>query len=623
MRNFFNNSLTHKRHASLIILLAAVSLTLFAILSIGGAGAQAACVQPLSGNGTFNGTWNNSCLSENTPLGSYTYPDGTRYARFYTFTLSAPSTVTVELSSSVDTYMYLMQNKGKTGTILYHNDDIITSVNTNSRISQSLSAGDYTIEATTYEVEAPGSFTLKVEGLPVTGTLTPTPTQVPGSTPQPTPVLTATPVRTATPTPTQTTGSSVTAKVAAGANHACAIDNNGFIRCQGKDDAGQVSRHPRGQGYVDISVGARHSCAIDRRGAIHCWGASDHRQTSPPRGSGFVALDSGDNFTCAIRPNSSLQCWGRFEGASPLPPTPTPTVAPTATPTATPTSGYDFPRISNEMFARFNRERQQLGLGTFQRYSEGDVSFISVQQFPVGCQDSLLNIMDLQASDITGIGFFPWTQGSECGVLVKTYHVVPVSQRMTVEQSIWDCFKESIDIRQPSDVSCGGRYSFIDTHVKWLPSRATYTIVTGSADESKFTALIPWIKRILGTDVSRAASAGSADIRLHLALDSLPAGCGEAYGCNTFSDNSGTIYITSDTTSRGYFDQVMKHELLHVLLPMGHLPAGNHLMSVRTTDPSQAGTLSNKELKLMKLYTNPWLRDGMRIEKFREYLVIE
>ena len=111
MRNFFNNPLTHKRHASLIILLAAVSLTLFAILSIGGAGAQAACVQPLSGNGTYDGTWNNSCLSENIPLGSYTYPDGTRYARFYTFTLSAPSTVTVELSSSVDTYMYLMHEQ--------------------------------------------------------------------------------------------------------------------------------------------------------------------------------------------------------------------------------------------------------------------------------------------------------------------------------------------------------------------------------------------------------------------------------------------------------------------------------------------------------------------------------
>ena len=149
-------------------LIAAVTAAIgaFALLSIGGATAQQTCIQPLAGNGTVSGTWDNTCLSENTPLGDYSYPTGTRYARFYTFTLGEPSTVTVELKSSADTYMYLMQAKGKTGAILHYNDDIAPNEDTNSRISQSLSAGDYTIEATTYDVEITGSFTLTVSGLP-------------------------------------------------------------------------------------------------------------------------------------------------------------------------------------------------------------------------------------------------------------------------------------------------------------------------------------------------------------------------------------------------------------------------------------------------------------------------
>ena len=151
-------------------------------------------------------------MSENTPIGDYTFPTGARYARFYTFTLSESSTVTVELKSSTDPYMYLMQGKGKTGAILHYNDDV-TSDDRNSRISQSLSAGDYTIEATTYEIETTGTFTLTVSGLPATATPTITPTVGAGDTPTvvPTPTPTATPISgqvpptvTPTPTPTQT-----------------------------------------------------------------------------------------------------------------------------------------------------------------------------------------------------------------------------------------------------------------------------------------------------------------------------------------------------------------------------------------------------------------------------------
>ena len=195
-----------------LIAAAIVAIGAFALLSIGGADAQQACIQSLAGNGTVNGTWDNTCLSENTPLsdGDYDYPVGTRYARFYTFTLSAPSTVTMELKSSVDTYMYLMLGKGKTGTI-DDSDDDISNEDTNSRISKILPVGDYTIEATTFGVEAAGTFTLTVSGLPDASTPTVTPTTSAGDTPtvtptaisgQDTPTPTPTPTRTPTPAPT-------------------------------------------------------------------------------------------------------------------------------------------------------------------------------------------------------------------------------------------------------------------------------------------------------------------------------------------------------------------------------------------------------------------------------------
>ena len=185
---------------------AIVVIGVFALLSLGGATAQQACIHPLVSDGTVSGIWDDSCLSENEPLGDYNFPSGTRYARFYTFTLSAPSAVTIEVESSTDTYMYLMKGTGKTGTVLHYNDDIVVNENTNSRISESMPAGDYTIEATTYEVETAGDFTVTVAGLPDMSTVTVTPT--PGVDDTPTDTLTpqpmATPTQAATPTPAAT-----------------------------------------------------------------------------------------------------------------------------------------------------------------------------------------------------------------------------------------------------------------------------------------------------------------------------------------------------------------------------------------------------------------------------------
>ena len=288
-----------------IIVAAIVAFGAFILFRIGGATAQSGCIEPITADGDYSGNWNSDCLSENIPTEPTNPPSGTRYAHFYTFTLTAPADVTIDLTSTTDTYMYLMQGTGKNGEVLYENGDVEPD-NTNSRIAETLTDGDYTIEATTYELTTTGNFTLTVKGLPV-------------SIPQDESVAT----------------------VAAGPNHACSLDHDGAITCQGLDDVGQVSLHPTGDGFTAISVGAQHSCAIDEDGYIQCWGSDEHSQSSPPRGDGFIILASSDNYTCALHSGGDMQCWGRLPTPTPTPepepePTPTHTPEPEPTPTHTP-----------------------------------------------------------------------------------------------------------------------------------------------------------------------------------------------------------------------------------------------------------------------------------------------
>ena len=138
------------------------------------------CVDPLPDDMTVNGTWNTDCTSNTSaPQGS-----GDRYARFYTFTLDAESDVTIDLSSDEDTFLYLRTGTSTDGSPIHENDDRATG-DYDSRIAESLGAGTYTIEATTYAAGTTGSFTLTVTTVPVSDTITPEPPDPP--TPDPTP----------------------------------------------------------------------------------------------------------------------------------------------------------------------------------------------------------------------------------------------------------------------------------------------------------------------------------------------------------------------------------------------------------------------------------------------------
>ena len=119
---------------------------------------QATCTTPLSTlstTATQEGTWASGCASVSR---------SGKYAQYYTFTLSAEKEVTIDLVSSQDTYLHLHTYSATAanhvGSRITFDDD--GGENRNARIIRTLSAGTYTIEATTYSDSIVGSFTLTV-----------------------------------------------------------------------------------------------------------------------------------------------------------------------------------------------------------------------------------------------------------------------------------------------------------------------------------------------------------------------------------------------------------------------------------------------------------------------------
>ena len=203
------------------------------------------CTQMIDGSGVFTGSWDASCLSVNRPQdtanGGVAGED--YYAQFYTFRLLKDATVTATLTSSVDTFLYVMSGFGRDGAIRAFNDDIGPhGVDKNSRISVSLPVGEYTIEATAYDAEEIGDFRLEVE---INDAVAP---------PPPPPVVKY-------------------KAISSGANHVCAIAMDGSIMCWGDDSQGQVSDRPTSGVFTEISSGDNHTCALRDDGEVICWGS--------------------------------------------------------------------------------------------------------------------------------------------------------------------------------------------------------------------------------------------------------------------------------------------------------------------------------------------------------------
>jgi hypothetical protein len=102
------------------------------------------------------GVWSASSGCVSSRRGS---TDSPHYARYYTFTLESYSNVTVDLESSRNTYLYLLSGHGTGGRVRAQDGDA-DDATPNTHVSLDLSAGAYTIEATTFAPEAEGDFTL-------------------------------------------------------------------------------------------------------------------------------------------------------------------------------------------------------------------------------------------------------------------------------------------------------------------------------------------------------------------------------------------------------------------------------------------------------------------------------
>ncbi len=113
-------------------------------------------------------------------------------------------------------------------------------------------------------------------------------------------------------------GAEGTLFVAAGTEHACAVQDKGTVVCWGRDDLGQTGPAGNGSdmlatpvagvdGAVELALGATHSCARLGSGAVTCWGFLDSGTwTTAPRS---VPLDPAlhlvarDGAICAQQTN--------------------------------------------------------------------------------------------------------------------------------------------------------------------------------------------------------------------------------------------------------------------------------------------------------------------------------
>ena len=261
---------------------------------------------------TIDDSWHQSCESLRGASLS-----GARYSRYYLFRVDGEADVTVSLTSSEDGYLYLLEGFGKDGNVLHENDDRSASpLNTNPLLEvEGLTAGRYTIDATTYAPGTTGAFRLvvTVDEKELIATPTPTPTPVPTATPEPTPGPSPRPTPSPTPGPPDIdVPDSVEVKVSAGPYHACVVSEDLFVVCMGLDSHGQVSGYPHNAGFVDVAVGEMHSCALGYDGYVKCWGSDEHGQSSPPNNFRSTHLMAGLNFTCAYREGEGLDCWGKF-----------------------------------------------------------------------------------------------------------------------------------------------------------------------------------------------------------------------------------------------------------------------------------------------------------------------
>jgi hypothetical protein len=139
--------------------------------------------------------------------------------------------------------------------------------------------------------------------------------------------------------------------VSADESHACAILDNGQLRCWGKNATGQlglgsmqnvgdgVGETPApvnlglGRRAIAVSAGSDHTCAILDTGQLRCWGGNSYGQLGQGNtgaigdnpgestvpvdlgpGRTAIAVSAGYGHTCAALDDRTVRCWGKDTG---------------------------------------------------------------------------------------------------------------------------------------------------------------------------------------------------------------------------------------------------------------------------------------------------------------------
>ncbi len=125
------------------------------------------------------------------------------------------------------------------------------------------------------------------------------------------------------------------AVISTGANHSCALTNTGGVKCWGSNVNGQLGDGSNNDrtvpvdvtdltaGVTAISAGANHSCALNGKGGVKCWGSNRYgqlgdgttidslTQIGPANlDNDIVAMATGGSHTCALSGKGALKCWG-------------------------------------------------------------------------------------------------------------------------------------------------------------------------------------------------------------------------------------------------------------------------------------------------------------------------
>lgn len=100
-------------------------------------------------------------------------------------------------------------------------------------------------------------------------------------------------------------------RIAAGANHALALKNDGTVVAWGSNTYGQTNVPAGLANVVDIAAGIQHSMALMSNGTVVAWGGDTYGQTNVPAGlTNIIAIAAGAYHSVALSANGTVTAWG-------------------------------------------------------------------------------------------------------------------------------------------------------------------------------------------------------------------------------------------------------------------------------------------------------------------------